>query len=78
MPPQRKTPHARTIDRFSAADDLHLIQIPSPEAGSGEVLIRALSSAVIPVDHKTRNGDIENSAPPLPFTLGWELAGIVI
>ncbi|NDL55964.1 NADP-dependent oxidoreductase [Phytoactinopolyspora mesophila] len=69
---------ALSIDRFSPIEDLRLIQMPDPEVTPGEVLIRVVSSAINPVDDKTRNGDIGDSTPPFPFTLGWELAGIVV
>ncbi|WP_129668714.1 NADP-dependent oxidoreductase [Phytoactinopolyspora endophytica] len=69
---------AVSLDHFGPIEDLSLVQTPDPELNPGEALIRVVSSSINPVDEKTRNGDIGASAPPLPFTLGWELAGIVV
>jgi NADPH:quinone reductase-like Zn-dependent oxidoreductase len=42
------------------------------------VLIRAVATSINPVDDKTREGAIGEGTPPLPMTLGWDLAGIVV
>ncbi|MGW6496781.1 NADP-dependent oxidoreductase [Nonomuraea angiospora] len=49
-----------------------------PKPAGDEVLVRVIASGLNPVDDKTREGAIGEGAPPLPMTLGWELAGIVI
>jgi NADPH:quinone reductase-like Zn-dependent oxidoreductase len=69
---------ALSIDRFGPVEDLCLARESDPRAAPGELLIRVVSTAINPVDDKTRNGDIGTSAPQLPFTLGWELAGVVV
>ncbi|MGO1908169.1 MAG: NADP-dependent oxidoreductase [Brevibacterium linens] len=69
---------AISIEHFGPIEDLRLVREPTPEPTPGQALVRVVSSAINPVDDKTRDGDIGDSAPPFPFTLGWELAGIVV
>lgn len=69
---------ALSIDHFGPVEDLRLVQKPRPEVAVNEVLVRVVSSAINPVDDKTRNGDIGDLALSFPFTLGWELAGVVV
>ncbi|MFI6180316.1 NADP-dependent oxidoreductase [Nonomuraea sp. NPDC051191] len=66
------------ITRFGGPDVLTIAEAPAPRAQEGEVLVRVVASALNPVDDKTREGAIGEGAPPLPMTLGWELAGIVV
>ncbi|MFE0043729.1 NADP-dependent oxidoreductase [Streptomyces albireticuli] len=66
------------IDRFGTSDILGIIDVPEPEPGPGEVLIRTVATSINPVDDKTREGAIGEGTPPLPMTLGWDLAGIVV
>ncbi|MEU8132315.1 NADP-dependent oxidoreductase [Streptodolium elevatio] len=57
---------------------LRVVDAPQPEPGPGEVLIRSIATGINPVDDKTRAGAIGEGTPPLPMTLGWDLAGIVV
>ncbi|MFJ3658890.1 NADP-dependent oxidoreductase [Streptomyces sp. NPDC090119] len=66
------------IDRFGPPGVLGLVEAPPPESLSGDVLIRTVATSINPVDDKTREGAIGEGAPPLPMTLGWDLAGIVV
>ncbi|ANZ21522.1 alcohol dehydrogenase [Streptomyces noursei ATCC 11455] len=66
------------IDRFGTPDVLNLVEAPRPEPGPGEVLIRTIATSINPVDDKTREGAIGEGTPPLPMTLGWDLAGVVV
>ncbi|MFI7462184.1 NADP-dependent oxidoreductase [Nonomuraea sp. NPDC049646] len=66
------------ITRFGGPDVLTVAEAPPPRALDGEVLVRVVASALNPVDDKTREGAIGAGSPPLPATLGWELAGIVV
>jgi NADPH:quinone reductase-like Zn-dependent oxidoreductase len=69
---------AVTIDRFGDPEVLRITDVPEPEPLPGEVLIRTVATSINPVDDKTREGAIGEGTPPLPMTLGWELAGIVV
>ncbi|MGW1843765.1 NADP-dependent oxidoreductase [Streptomyces sp. NPDC001966] len=66
------------IDRFGTPDVLGIVEAPEPEPGPGEVLVRTVATSINPVDDKTREGAIGEGTPPLPLTLGWDLAGIVV
>jgi NADPH:quinone reductase-like Zn-dependent oxidoreductase len=62
------------VERFGGADVLTLATVDRPEPIGTEVLVRVHAAGVNPVDWKTRAG---RSRLALPFTLGWDLAGIV-
>ena len=54
---------------------LVLEDLPRPEPGPTEVLVRAAAAGVNPVDWKVRTrGGIPAE---LPFTVGWDVAGVV-
>ncbi|NYI04416.1 NADP-dependent oxidoreductase [Allostreptomyces psammosilenae] len=53
-------------------------EVPEVEPRAGEVVVRSVATSVNPVDDKTREGAIGEGTPPLPMTLGWDLAGVVI
>jgi NADPH2:quinone reductase len=66
------------IDDFGGADKLRMAEIPTPVAGSGEVLVKIACAGVNPVDWKIREGMLEGLFPhAFPLILGWDAAGIV-
>ncbi|MEC3919202.1 NADP-dependent oxidoreductase [Nocardia sp. CDC160] len=66
------------IDRYGGVEALRVDDVPEISAGPGEVLIATIATSINPVDNKTREGAIGEGSPPLPATLGWDLAGVVI
>ena len=69
---------AMVIDGFGGADKLHWGDVPTPEAGPGEVLVRVVCAGVNPADWKTREGKLSAYIDyHFPFVLGFDLAGIV-
>ncbi|RJO78386.1 NADP-dependent oxidoreductase [Nocardia panacis] len=64
------------IDRFGGVEVLRVEDVPEIGAGRGEVLIATVATSINPVDDKTRSGAIGEF--PLPMTLGWDLAGVVV
>lgn len=54
------------INRFGTPDVLGIVDVPEPEPGAGEVLIRTVATSINPVDDKTREGAIGEGTPPLP------------
>jgi NADPH:quinone reductase-like Zn-dependent oxidoreductase len=66
------------IDRFGEPSVLRVEEVPEPVLADGEVLIRTIATSINPVDDKTREGAIGEGTPPLPMTLGWDLAGVVL
>jgi NADPH2:quinone reductase len=68
---------AMAITEFGGPDVFHEIDIPRPEAGPGEVLIRVAASSVNPVDYKIRDGRAERLCPGFPAILHADCAGTV-
>ena len=71
------TMRAVSQDRAGAPDVLKVVETRRPEAGRGEILVRVQAAGVNPADWKTRaRGMFATGATP-PFTLGFDVAGIV-
>ena len=65
------------IDRFGGPEVLEVRQVPDLAPAAGELLVRVIASDINPVDVKTRGHVYKTGMPPLPMTLGWDLAGVV-
>ncbi|MFJ7125788.1 NADP-dependent oxidoreductase [Streptomyces sp. NPDC098101] len=63
------------IDVHGGPEALVVREVPDPQCGEGQVLVRTVASTLNPVDWKTRAWDV---GPVLPATLGWDLAGVVV
>ncbi|WP_432063045.1 NADP-dependent oxidoreductase [Streptomyces sp. S1] len=63
------------IDVHGGPEALVVREVPDPQYGEGQVLVRTVASSLNPVDWKTRARDV---GPALPATLGWDLAGVVV
>ncbi|MEY9967046.1 NADPH2:quinone reductase [Streptacidiphilus sp. MAP12-16] len=57
---------------------LRLVELPDPQPGPAEVLIRVESAAVNFSDVMRRRGDVYPAATPSPFVPGAEVAGTVV
>ena len=57
---------------------LHLVDLPRPVAGPGQVLVRVHASGVNPLDLKIRAGEAAHARQPLPAILGIDLSGVVV
>ena len=66
--------HAIVIHETGGPEVLQWEEVPDPEPGDGEVLIRVRAAGVNPVDWKYRSGIAE---PELPAILGHEASGVV-
>ncbi|MGX1806443.1 alcohol dehydrogenase catalytic domain-containing protein [Nocardia sp. NPDC055321] len=65
---------------YGGAEVLETIEVPVPEPGPGQVLIRVEAATVNPVDLATRSGALAGAGlmAPRPVTgLGWDVAGVV-
>jgi NADPH:quinone reductase len=67
------------LTSFGDPDVLHLVDVPLPEPGDGEVRIKVGAATVNPSDAAFRAGAF---GPPAhgdgpPYVAGWELAGVV-
>ena len=69
--------HARIIvTHYGGPDALQVLEEESPKPKSGEVRVRVLAAGVSLPDLMMREG-IHPETPPLPFTPGWDLVGVV-
>lgn len=71
---------AIVLTEAGPAENLALQELPVPQPGAGEVLIKTKAIGINPVDVKTRKGGafygrMKESAPVI---LGWDLAGDVV
>ncbi len=58
-------------------DVLRLREVPIPEPGPGQVLVRVAYAALNPLDTHARAARVEYLAPEFPFTPGYEFSGLV-
>ena len=73
-----KMMQAIQIHNFGGPEVLVLDQVPVPQPGAGQVLLRVVAAGVNPVDWKIRAGYLKAFMPvPLPHIPGLEAAGIV-
>jgi NADPH:quinone reductase-like Zn-dependent oxidoreductase len=69
---------AIAIREFGGRDKLEPMDLPVPELGNGEVLVRVRAAGVNPVDWKIREGRLKDLFPHrFPLIPGWDAAGIV-
>ena len=66
---------AIAIEEFGGSDKLQLADLPTPEVGAGEVLIRVRAAGVGPWDVMSRQGVFGDKE--FPFVPGFEPAGVV-
>lgn len=67
------------VTEFGDADALHVVDLPDPEAGPGELRIRVHAAAVNPTDTGLRSGGraaMLKDIPP-PYVPGMDIAGVV-
>src|SRR6476659_5093608 len=69
--------HTRIIvSHYGGPEELLVVEEECPEPRRGEVRLRVLTAGVSLPDVMMREG-IHPETPPLPFTLGWDLVGVV-
>jgi NADPH2:quinone reductase len=69
--------HAIRVGRFGAEDTLAYEEIPVPEPAAGQVRVRLHAAGVNPADTYIRTGTYAFFVPPLPYTPGFDGAGVV-
>ncbi|HKA69656.1 MAG TPA: NADP-dependent oxidoreductase [Actinomycetes bacterium] len=63
-------------DALGGPDVLYITTVDRPRPGPTEVLVKVLAAGVNPIDWQTRrHGTYYDD--PLPFTVGWDVAGLV-
>ena len=69
--------HTRIIvTHYGGPDVLQVVEEECPEPNHGEVRVRVLAAGISLPDLMMREG-IHPETPPLPFTPGWDLVGVV-
>ena len=70
---------AFVVERYGDADTVRARDVPDPQAGAHDVLVRIHAASVNPLDLKIRDGDLKAVLPlRAPFVLGNDLAGTVV
>jgi NADPH:quinone reductase-like Zn-dependent oxidoreductase len=69
--------HAIRIHRYGTPDVMELEDIPTPEPGSGQILVKVEAASVNYADLMRRSNTPYPFPTPLPFTPGSEVAGEV-
>lgn len=66
------------IHQYGGREVLSIDEIPVPEIGPDEVLVRVVAASINPVDWKVRAGYLAQMIPhQMPLTLGWDVSGVV-
>src|ERR1044071_4013343 len=76
----RSTMRAAVLDRFGGVENIHVKQLPMPEPGPDEVLLRIESAGVGVWDPYEREGEFAKmfgAKPTFPYVLGSDGAGTV-
>jgi len=69
--------HTRiVVTRYGGPDALQVVEEECPEPKHGEARVRVLAAGVSLPDLMMREG-VHPETPPLPFTPGWDLVGVV-
>jgi NADPH:quinone reductase len=69
--------HTRIIvTHYGGPDALRVVEEECPEPKNGEVRVRVLAAGVSLPDVMAREG-VHPETPPIPFTPGWDLVGVV-
>jgi NADPH2:quinone reductase len=69
--------HAIRVARFGAEDTLAYEEVPVPEPAAGQVRVRLHAAGVNPADTYIRTGTYAFFVPSLPYTPGFDGAGVV-
>ena len=73
-----KTMKAVRIHTYGGPEVLAYEDVPRPQPGPGELLVRVVAAAVNPVDWKIREGYLKEMLHhSLPLIMGWDVSGVV-
>lgn len=71
-------PPAVRFDRYGGIDVLDVVDVPNPQPGAGEVLVRVEATSINPGESKIRDGALDEIFPAtFPSGEGSDLAGVV-
>jgi NADPH:quinone reductase-like Zn-dependent oxidoreductase len=69
---------ARLLKEFGNTDQFTMADVPTPDAGPGQVRIRVHAIGINPMDIKIRNGWLREMIPTsFPAILGSDVAGVI-
>jgi NADPH:quinone reductase-like Zn-dependent oxidoreductase len=68
---------AAVFDRFGTPEVLRIAELPDPEPGPGEIVVRVRAAGVQPFDVAVRSGRMPWVRVTFPQTVGQEYAGVV-
>jgi NADPH:quinone reductase-like Zn-dependent oxidoreductase len=70
---------AFVVDKYKKQGPLRLAELPEPQVGNADVLVRVLAASVNPLEAKLRDGAFRALLPyRMPFVLGHDVAGTVV
>ncbi|MEU9883501.1 NADP-dependent oxidoreductase [Streptomyces phaeochromogenes] len=70
---------AFTVERYGSKDGVRAGDVPEPDVGADDVLVRIRAASVNPLDRMIRDGEMKTILPyEVPFVLGNDLAGVVV
>lgn len=73
-----ETMNAVRIHTYGGPEVLVYEEVPRPQPGNNELLVRVEATAVNPVDWKIREGYLREMLPHmLPLIMGWDVSGVV-
>src|SRR4051794_2662518 len=76
-PAGRKLMKAFVVEHYGK-DGLRAAEVPEPEVGDGDVLVKVSAASINPLDKMVRNGELKRLLRyRTPFVLGHDVAGVV-
>lgn len=69
---------AVVFNEFGGPEVLRYVDLPMPEPGPGQVLVKTESAGVCKADWRVRTGRCQWLTAPFPVTLGYEMAGRIV
>src|SRR5438132_3358622 len=70
---------AFVVERYGGADAVRAAEVPEPQVGNDDVLVRIHAASVNPLDLRTREGAFKAILSyRVPFILGNDTAGVVV
>jgi NADPH:quinone reductase-like Zn-dependent oxidoreductase len=78
MQPTLGIMNAVRIHEFGGPEVLLWEDVPIPEPGAGQILVKVHAAGVNPVDGKIRTGKFKRFRPKLPAILGRDFSGVIV
>src|SRR5712671_4084883 len=65
------------VYEFGSPDNMRVEEVADPSPGPRQVVVAVKAAGVNPIDTYIRSGSYARKKPPLPYTPGFDAAGIV-